>query len=77
MLSEIRNFYESLFKKDDSKPTSQINDFIDKVQLLKLDITEINECDYELAEKELYISLMSMKNNKSPGKDGLNKKSFL
>ena len=71
ILNEIRNFYESLFKKGDSKRPSQINDFLDKVQLPKLNITEINECDDELSEKELYISLMSMQNNKSPGNDNL------
>ena len=77
ILNEIRNFYESLFKKDDSKSPSQINDFLDKVQLPKLNITEINECDDELSEKELYISLMSMQNNKSPGNDGLTKEVFV
>ena len=78
ILNEIRNFYESLFKKSDSKSLSQINDFVDKFQLPKLNITEINECDNELSEKELYISLMSMqkKKNKSPGNDGLTKRAF-
>ena len=77
MLNEIRNFYESLFKKGDSKRPSQIIDFLDKVQLPKLNITEINESDNELSEKELKISLMSMQNNKSPGKDGLIKQFFV
>ena len=76
-LNEIRNFYESLFKNSDSKSPSQINDFLDKVQLLKLNITEINKCDDELSEKELYISLRSMQNNKSPGNDGLIKEFFV
>ena len=74
ILNEIRNFYESLFKKGDSKRPSQIND---KVQLPKLiSLTEINECDDDLSEKELCISLMSMQNNKSPGNDGLTKEFF-
>ena len=59
ILNKIRNFYESLFKKRDSKLSSQINDFLDKVQLPKLNIAEINECDNELSEKKLYISLIS------------------
>ena len=46
------------------------------VQLPKLHITEINKCNDELSEKELYISLMSMENNKSPGNDGLTKELF-
>ena len=77
MLNEIRNFYELLFKKGDSKRPSQIDDFLDKVQLPKLNITEINECANELSEKELYISLMGIQNNKSPGKDGLTKEFFV
>ena len=40
-------------------------------------MTEINECDNELPEKELYISLMSMQNNKPPGNDGLKKEFFV
>ena len=77
ILNEIRIFYESLFRKGDLKPPSQINDFLDKVQLPKLNITESNECDNELSEKELYISLMSMQKNKSPGNDGLTKEFFV
>ena len=77
ILNEIRHFYESLFKKGDSKFPSQINNFLDKVQHPKLNITEINECDNELSEKELYISLMSMQKYKSPGNDGLTKEFFV
>ena len=69
-------FYESLFKKGDSIPPSQINDFLDKVQLPKLDIIEINECDNELSEKELYIPLMNMKKNSSE-QDELTKEFFV
>ena len=76
ILNEI-NFYKSLFRKGDEKCPSQIDDFIDKVQLPKSNITEINDCDNELSEKELCISLMSTKNNKSPGNDGLTKEIFV
>ena len=51
ILNEIKIFYESLFRKGDSKPPSQINDFLDKVHLPKLNITESNKCDNELSEK--------------------------
>ena len=51
ILNEIRNFYESLFKKGDSKRPSQINDFLDKVQLPKLNITEINKYDMSCLKK--------------------------
>ena len=59
ILSEIRYFYKSLFKKGHSKHLTQINDFLDKVLLSKLNITEINECDDELPEKVLYIFLIN------------------
>ena len=71
ILNEIRIFYESLFRKGDSKPPSQINDFLDKVQLPRLNITESNECDNELPEIELHMSLMSVQNDKLPVNDGL------
>ena len=61
----------------DSKPPFQINDFLNNVRLPKLNITETNECDNELFEKELYISLMSMQNKKSSGNDGLTKEFFV
>ena len=60
-----------------SKPPSQINNFLDKVQLPKLNIVQINECYNEMSEKELYMSIMSMQNNKLPGNDGLTKKFFV
>ena len=74
--NEIRNVYESLFKNGDSKPPSQIKDFLDKEQLPRSNITEINECDTELSKKELYRFLMIMQNNISPGNDGLTKEFF-
>ena len=39
--NEIRDFYESLSKKDYSKLPSQINDFLHKVQLIKFNIIVI------------------------------------
>ena len=51
ILSETRNFEEFFYKKGGSKSPSHIKDFIDKVQLPKLKIDEINECDNELPEK--------------------------
>ena len=52
-------------------------DFILFLQKLNLNITGINECDNELSEKEFYIFLISMQNNKSPGNDVLTKEFFV
>ena len=38
------NWHMTKLSKGDPKSPSQINDFLDKVQLPKLNITEINEC---------------------------------
>ena len=74
ILNEKFFFYEYHFKKGYSKlPPFQINDFINKVQLPKLNITEINECENEVSGKELYISLIIMQTYKSPGSDELKK----
>ena len=54
ILNEIRNFCESPFKKGDSKRPSQINDFLDKVQLPKLNITEISACLLKIGDQFLY-----------------------
>ena len=50
---------------------------IRKIQLLNLNVIEINECNNQLSEKELYMSLMNMQNNKSPGNNGLTKELFV
>ena len=66
---DIRNFYKSFCKKGESKLPSPTKDFLGKVLPPKLNNTEINECDNELSEEELYMSLLIMQNNKSPGHD--------
>ena len=48
-------------------------DCFSKVQLPRINVTEINECENELSEKELYMLFMSMQNNTSPGNGGLTK----
>ena len=52
-------------------------DCFSKVQLPRINVTEINECDNVLPEKELYMFFMSMQNNTSPGNGGLTKDFFI
>ena len=75
--NEIKNFYECLFKTVNSKPPSQINDFHNKVQLAKLNVIEINECNNDLSEEELYKTFRILQMNESSGNDGLEKKCFV
>ena len=48
-----------------------------EMEMLLLNVTEINECDNELSEKELYMFFMSMQNNASPGNGGLTNDFFI
>ena len=52
-------------------------DCFSKVQLPRINVTEINECDNVLPEKELYMFFMSMPNNTSLGNGGLAKDFFI
>ena len=76
--NEIRKFYETLFKKCDSKlPPPQVKDCFDKVQLPKFNFNEINEYNNKLSGEVLYMSLFSMWNNKSLGNDGQTEELFV
>ena len=48
-----------------------------KIRFVRFNVIEINECNNQLSEKELYMSLMNMQNNKSPGNNGLTKELFV
>ena len=69
ILNEIRNFYESCFKKGDSKPPTKLTIFLIRLRFQ-------NKILLKLSEKELYISLMSMQKNKSIGNNRSTKEFF-
>ena len=54
----------------------KLHEFLESIKLLKLSINKKNVCEGNLSEKELYDSMISMKNNKSPGNDGLTKEFY-
>ena len=68
ILNEEKSYYENLFSKKDLKNTSY-NFFDNNVE--KLDEIEQHMCDGLLTEHELATALKDMKNQKSPGSDGL------
>ena len=63
----VREFYAKLFRKNQEKHKT-IEDYIKKKSLPKVPKTKHNEL---LTVEELGISLKQMKNNKTPGLDGL------
>ena len=68
IINEEKSYYKNLFSKKDLKHSSY-NFFDDNID--KLDDAEQHICDGTLTEHELAIALKEMKNQKSPGSDGL------
>ena len=78
ILNQIKLFYETLFQKPSQKYSADdINHFLNTLDIPKLSTDQIILCDIELTEKDLYDSMKSMKNDKSPGNDGLTKEFYV
>ena len=76
ILNHIKDFYEELFKKREQKTTAKIKDFLNVIDVPKLSEDQVKLCEEDLTEKDLYKSLRSMQNDKSPGNDGLTKEFY-
>ena len=76
ILDEIKKYFSSLFEKTVQKSDNAIKNYIEKSQGPKLTEAQMNDCDKELLEKEIFDALKNMQNNKSPGNDGLTKEFF-
>ena len=78
ILNQIKLFYDTLFLKLSLKySTDDINHFLNSLDIPMLSAHQIILCDIELTEKDLYDSMKSMKNDKSPGNDGLTKEFYV
>ena len=76
--NHIKLFYETLFQNPSQKDSADdINHFLNTLDIPKLSTDQIILCDIELTEKDLYDSMKSMKNDKSPGNDGLTKEFYI
>ena len=71
-----KRFYEALFKKRGQKTTAEIKDFLNVIDASKLSEDQVKLWENDLTENDLYKSLRSMPNNKSPGSDGLTKEFY-
>ena len=58
-------------KKREQKITAE--DFLNVIDVQKLSENQVKLCEEDLTKKDLYKSLRSMQNAKSPGNDGLTK----
>ena len=72
----MKLFFETLFQKNSLKyGADDINYFLNTLDVPKLSTDQIILCDVDLTEKDLYDYMKCMKIDKSPGNDGLTKKS--
>ena len=76
ILECIKEFYEALFKKGEQKTMTVIKSFLSHINIPKLYEYKANLCEENVIEKDLYNSLKSMQNDKSPGNDRLIKEFY-
>ena len=73
ILKEIKQFYEELFTKKGNQSKETCQSFLNEINTPLVSEHDKNKCDKELTLSDLKDALLSMKDNKSPGNDGLTK----
>ena len=71
--NHIFSFYKKLFEERLQNDSKKFLEFLKDTPVPSLTEEQKKICESELTEKEIYQSLISMENNKSPGYDGLTK----
>ena len=71
---ELLYFYENLFKEKNTCTKEKLKQFLNSISLPTLTNDGKLICEGEITEKELFISLSKMENNKTPGKQWFNKR---
>ena len=66
-----KRFVGNTFWKYKPKTTSEIKDFLNAIDIPKLSEDQVKLCEEDLTERDLYKTLRSTRNDKSPGNDGL------
>ena len=69
--NELRLFYSNLFTNRCNINQTECRNLLNTIELRTLNVDDIAICSKILSEQELYDSLKDMKENKSPGNDGL------
>ena len=74
--NHILQFYQNLFKEKQSTSENRFNSLLNDLNIPSLNSEEMLSYEGNLTEQEIYKSLTSFKNNKSPGNDGLTKEFY-
>ena len=75
--SEIYKFYKKLFQKNENVKEASMCKLLSDLEVPTLSDEQKNSCEGNLTEKEIYDSLISFENNKSPGNDGFTKEFYV
>lgn len=75
-MNEVKDFYEQLYSIDENVEGVVLNDFLDGLDVPRLNMTESANLEGLITLKEASQTLKNMKNNKSPGSDGFTSEFF-
>jgi len=76
VLSEIKKFYKNLFSKKDLD-NSGTSVFLEGLGLPKISESDKNRCDQDVTREDMKAALKSMRDNKSPGNDGISREFYV
>ena len=68
--------YKKLFEERLQNESKELLEFLKDIPIWSLTEEQKKICEGELTENEIYQSLISTENNKSPGNDGLMKEFY-
>ena len=72
ILAQQKNYYKKLYSRSENKSNEEISDvFFNNTALTELNEDEKNSCEGLLSHNSCFKIICQMKNNKSPGSDGL------
>ena len=72
----IYQFYQHLYMKKQNISEDSTCNFLNDLTVPSLTTEQSLSCEGNLTEKEIYNSLISLENNKSPGNDGFTKEFY-
>ena len=77
ILKEISNFYSNLYSKKPRKSEDECLQYLASISTPQLSSTDREACEGKITMQNCWEALMSMKDGKSPGNDGLTKEFFV
>ena len=76
IIRSLKKFYSSLYTRRSNKTEDECIAYLKNINIPKLTDDERNVCEGKLTKMEIWNALNPMRNNKSPGNDGLSKEFY-